>query len=315
MKKNWIYQNKIKVILGTLFFIFLLGGTYIYSQFYNFSDKTYRELERGRKSMKREHKISPLKDNISILIMGEDNSETREGEYGKNARSDALMVATINKETAAINLLSIPRDTRVYIPIKAKEDKIAHAHAFGGIDSTIDTVEKFLDIPVDYYIKFNFDSFLNLIDTIGGIDVDVPVTFTEQDSQDQADAIHLEKGYQHLNGEQALALTRTRHIDNDFMRGQRQLLVIEAIGNKILTINSLSKFNSILDTVSPHMSTNLSTTDMFSIAKTMMDHSPNINKRQIKCNDKYIDGIYYAQPDKESVQQISKDLKQELQKK
>ncbi|EEL70682.1 Transcriptional regulator, LytR [Bacillus mycoides] len=301
--------------MGTLFFISLLGGTYIYSQFYNFSDKTYRELERGRKSMKREHKISPLKDNISILIMGEDNSETREGEYGKNARSDALMVATINKETAAINLLSIPRDTRVYIPIKAKEDKIAHAHAFGGIDSTIDTVEKFLDIPVDYYIKFNFDSFLSLIDTIGGIDVDVPVTFTEQDSQDQADAIHLEKGYQHLNGEQALALTRTRHIDNDFMRGQRQLLVIEAIGNKILTMNSLSKFNSILDTVSPHMSTNLSTTDMFSIAKTMMDHSPNINKRQIKCNDKYIDGIYYAQPDKESVQQISKDLKQELQKK
>ncbi|MGA4466882.1 LCP family protein [Bacillus bombysepticus] len=313
MKK--VGSAKIRVILGILFFIFLLGGTYIYSQFYNFSDKTYRELERGRKSMKREHKISPLKDNISILIMGEDNSETREGEYGKNARSDALMIATINKETATINLLSIPRDTRVYIPIKAKEDKIAHAHAFGGIDSTIDTVEKFLDIPIDYYIKFNFDSFLSLIDTIGGIDVDVPVTFTEQDSQDQADAIHLEKGYQHLNGEQALALTRTRHIDNDFMRGQRQLLVIEAIGKKILTMNSLSKFNSILDKVSPHMSTNLSTTDMFSIAKTMMDHSPNINKMQIKCSDKYIDGIYYAQPDKKSVQQISKNLKQELQKK
>ncbi|MGD6985887.1 LCP family protein [Bacillus thuringiensis] len=315
MKKNWIYQNKIKVILGTLFFIFLLGAMYIYSQFNNFSDKTYSELARGSKSMKREHKISPLKDNISILIIGEDNSETREGEYGKNARSDALMVATINKETAAINLLSIPRDTRVYIPIKEKEDKIAHAHAFGGIDSTVDTVEKFLDIPVDYYIKFNFDSFLSLIDAIGGIDVDVPVTFTEQDSLDQADAIHLDKGYQHLNGEQALALTRTRHIDNDFMRGQRQLLVIEAIGNKILTMNSLSKLNRILDAVSPHMSTNLSTTDMFSVAKTMMSHSPNINKMQIKCNDSYIDGVYYAQPDKENVQQISKDLKQELQKK
>ncbi|MFE4762896.1 LCP family protein [Bacillus mycoides] len=104
-------------------------------------------------------------------------------------------------------------------------------------------------------------------------------------------------------------MTRSRHIDNDFMRGQRQLLVIEASGKKILTMNSLSKLNSILDEVSPHMSTNLSTTDMFSIAKTMMDHSPNINKRQIKCDDKYIDGIYYAQPDIESVQRISKDLK------
>ncbi|WP_370458162.1 LCP family protein [Bacillus sp. AR18-7] len=128
------------------------------------------------------------------------------------------------------------------------------AHAFGGVDATIDTVENFLDIPIDYYVKFNFDSFLNLIDTIGGIDVDVPITFIEQDSQDQVDAIHVEKGYQHLNGEQALALARTRHIDNDFMRGKRQQLVIEAIGKKLLSMNSLSKFNSIIDKVSPHMS-------------------------------------------------------------
>ncbi|MBE7102713.1 LytR family transcriptional regulator [Bacillus cereus] len=314
MKKNWLYKNKIKLTFGSLFVFLLLGGTYIYSQFDSFNDKTYRELDRGRKSMKREHKISPLKDNISILIMGEDNSETREDEYGKNARSDALMLATINKENASINLVSIPRDTRVYIPGKEKKDKIAHAHAFGGIDGTIATVEKFLDIPVDYYVKFNFDSFLNLIDTIGGIDVDVPVTFTEQDSQDQVDAIHLEKGYQHLNGEQALALTRTRHIDNDFMRGQRQQLVIEAIGKKLVTMNSLSKFNDILDRVSPHMSTNLTTTNILSVASTMTGKSPEIIKQQIKCSDQYIDGIYYAQPDIESVQQISKDLKLILQK-
>ncbi|WP_130068833.1 LCP family protein [Bacillus albus] len=315
MKRNWLYQNKVKLCFCTLFIFLLSGGIYIYSQINNFQDKTYRELERGRKSMKREHNISPLKDNISILIMGEDNSETREGEYGENARSDALMLATINKEDASINLVSIPRDTRVYIPIKDKKDKIAHAHAFGGVDSTINTVEKFLDIPVDYYVKFNFDSFLKLIDTIGGIDVDVPVTFTEQDSQDQADAIHLEKGYQHLNGEQALALTRTRHIDNDFMRGQRQQLVIEAIGKKLLTMNSISKFNSILDKVSPHMSTNLTTTNILSIAGTMMGKSPMIKKQQIKCSDKYINGIYYAQPDIENVQKISHDLKQILKKK
>ncbi|KFM95081.1 cell envelope-related transcriptional attenuator domain protein [Bacillus clarus] len=104
--------------------------------------------------MKREHKIFPLKDNISILVMGEDNSETRAEEYEKNARSDALMLATINKDNASINLVSIPRDTRVYLPMKEKEDKIAHAHVFSRIDGTIDTVEKFLDVPVDYYIKF-----------------------------------------------------------------------------------------------------------------------------------------------------------------
>ena len=67
-------------------------------------------------------------------------------------------------------------------------------------------MERFLNVPVDYYVKFNFESFVQIVDSIGGIDIDVPVTFTEQDSKDQAGMIHLEKGYQHLNGEQALHL-------------------------------------------------------------------------------------------------------------
>ncbi|WP_459502562.1 LCP family protein [Bacillus sp. C1] len=314
MKKNWFYQNKIKVILGTLFIFLFLGGSYIYSQFNHFNNKTYHGLERGRKSVKRINDISPLKNNISILIMGEDNSETREGEYGEKARTDALLLATIDKSDSSVNLVSIPRDTKVYIPTKDKADKIAHAHAFGGIDSTVDTVEKFLDIPVDYYIKFNFDSFLNLIDIIGGIDVDVPVTFTEQDSKDTPDAIHLKKGYQHLNGEQALALVRTRHIDNDFMRGKRQQLVIEAIGKKLVNIKSLGKFEEILDQVSPHVATNLSTMDLLSIAGTMMGKPVTITKQQIKCNDNYTNGIYYAQPDPKSVREISQTLKQVLEK-
>ncbi|MGE7876484.1 LCP family protein [Peribacillus muralis] len=315
MKKNGYKKNGFRILLFTLIACLLLGGTYIYSQFYDFTSHTFRELERGSKSNKREQMISPLKDNISILIIGEDTSETRENGDGTNARSDALLLATINKQDTIINLVSIPRDTRMYIPIKDKEDKIAHAHAFGGIEGTIDTVENFLDIPVDYYIKFNFDSFLSLVDTIGGIDVDVPVTFTEQDSQDKAGAIHLEKGHQHLSGEQALALTRTRKIDNDFFRGQRQQLVIEAIGKKVLSLNSIGKMNDILDEVGPHTSTNLSAKNILTIASTLMGKSIEFNKQQIKCNDEYINGIYYAIPDIENVKEISREINQVLQKK
>ena len=103
-------------------------------------------------------------------------------------------------------------------------------------------MERFLNVPVDYYVKFNFESFVQIVDSLGGIDIDVPVTFTEQDSKDQAGMIHLEKGYQHLNGEQALALARTRKIDSDAMRGQRQQLVIEAIAKKRCLSNQLAKW-------------------------------------------------------------------------
>ncbi|HHT7189397.1 LCP family protein [Bacillus cereus group sp. Bc222] len=313
MKKDWFSQNKIRITFFILFVFIFWGGIYIYSQLNEFSDKTYQELERGSKSVKRVDQISPLKDNISILIMGEDNSETREDGYGKNARTDALLLAAMDNSNGSVNLVSIPRDTKVYIPIKEKADKIAHAHAFGGVDSTVDTVEKFLDIPIDYYIKFNFDSFLNLIDVIGGIDINVPITFTEQDSHDTPDAIHIQKGYQHLNGEQALALARTRHIDNDFMRGKRQQLIIEAISQKLVSLKSLSHFEEILDKVSPHIATNLNASDLLSIAKNMLGKQVKINKQQIKCTDNYTNGIYYAQPDRENIHEISKDFKRILQ--
>lgn len=147
------------------------------------------------------------------------------------------MLATLNEKEKSVKLLSIPRDSYVYIPERGYSDKITHAHYFGGVSSTLDTVEELLDIPVDYYVKMNFDAFMDVVDALGGIDVDVPVTFTEQNSKDKAGAIHLEKGYQELDGEQALALARTRKIDNDIERGKRQQLIMQAIMKK----QSLSK--------------------------------------------------------------------------
>ena len=96
----------------------------------------------------------------------------------------------------------------------------------------MEAVEKLLQVPVDYFVKFNFNSFTKIVDGLDGIEVDVPVEFTEQNSKDEPDAIHLKKDYK-INREEALALARTRHIDSDAMRGQRQQLVIEAILSKL----------------------------------------------------------------------------------
>lgn len=298
-----------------LLLIFLGAGGYffhIYGKAKAVASNAYSGLDRGDKSGKRETAVKPMTDNISVLIMGVDESEERAKTYGEATRTDALLLATINKDDKSVKLVSIPRDSRVYIESRGKEDKITHAHVFGGVDSTIDTVENFLNVPVDYYVKFNFESFIKIVDALGGIDVDVPVEFTEQNSKDEADAIHLEKGPQHLNGEEALALARTRHIDSDAMRGQRQQLVLEAIAEKALSIGSITKLGDIIEAVDDDIKTNLTFDDMMAITKNMMDEELNIENLQIQGEDQYIDGIYYYIPDEQNVNDISEELQQHL---
>lgn len=185
-------------ILIPLLIVAIGGGGYfshIYSKAKSIVNNAYSELSRGDKSDKREKAVKPMTDNISVLIMGVDESDIREKSYGSATRTDALLLATINKNDKSVKLVSIPRDTRVYIKSREKQDKITHAHVFGGVDSTIDTVENFLNVPVDYYVKFNFKSFIKIVDSLGGIDVNVPVEFTEQNSKDEPNAIHLKKAF------------------------------------------------------------------------------------------------------------------------
>ncbi|WP_410984628.1 LCP family protein [Bacillus cereus] len=314
-KRRFKKRRLLWFILIPLLIVTLGGGGYsfhIYSKAKSILNNAYAKLDRGDKSDKREKAVKPMTDNVSVLIMGVDESDLREKSYGKATRTDALLLATINKNDKSVKLVSIPRDSRVYIKSRDKHDKITHAHVFGGVDSTIDTVENFLDVPVDYYVKFNFKSFIKIVDSLGGIDVDVPVEFTEQNSKDEAGAIHLKKGRQHLNGEEALALARTRHIDSDYMRGQRQQLVLEAIALKALSINSINKIGSLLDAVENDLKTNLTFDDMMTISKNTMGSDLKMDKLQVKGTDEYIDGTYYYIPDEKNVQDITTTLQQHL---
>ena len=126
--------------------------------------------------------VDPKEDSVSILIMGVDDSKERN--FGDATRTDALILATFNVNDKSVKMVSIPRDSYVYIPEEKKKDKITHAHAFGGTEATIETVEELFDIPVDYFFKVNFNAFIDVVDALGGITVDVPITFTEQDSND-----------------------------------------------------------------------------------------------------------------------------------
>ena len=330
-KKN---KKKIKIIISAILFVLLIGGGYTWFLVNKASSavrNAAHDLARGDKSDLRDKAVKPITNNVSVLIMGVDESDVRGKEYGEAIRTDALLLATFNKDSKTVKLLSIPRDTYTYIPIEKKKDKITHAHAFGsakngkngGPQASIDAGEKLMNVPVDYFVKFNFKSFIKIVDDLGGVEVDVPVEFTEQDSNDNAEAIHLEKGVQKLNGEEALALARTRHIDSDAMRGQRQQLVIEAILKKLTSVGSVTKVGNIIDDINGQFVTNLTFDDMLSFYKYGSDSE--IEKLQIQGDDCYMakgddtcsksaggGRTYYYNPDKKELANVTNELRTHL---
>ncbi len=209
-----------------------------------------------------------IKEPFTVLLMGVDSEHDG---LDKDAafNGDSLMLITFNPNTLNTTVLSIPRDT--YVPIACfrnqKKNKITHA-AWQGVDCMERTIENFTGIEIDYYVKMNFKGVVDLVDALGGIQVDVPIEFCEQNS-DRAwgsSTICLSKGVQTLNGEQALALARHRKTLTlgDIQRGQHQQLVVQGMLNRLSTINSLDKVNSILNTISNNMDTNISTNQILS---------------------------------------------------
>ncbi|ALS78025.1 LCP family protein [Planococcus kocurii] len=255
--------------------------------------------------------VEPLTDNISILFIGVDDSEQRNQSDG-NIRSDALVLATLNNADKSIKLVSIPRDTYTFIPDAGKEDKITHAYALNGPSSTIESVEELLDVPVDYYLRMNFDAFIEVVDALGGIKVEVPYDITEQDENDSKNAIELKEGIQFLDGSEALALARTRHYDNDIERGKRQQMILESIMDRALSAGSITKYGDVFEAVGDNMKTDLSFQNMRALFEYAKDGKPDVETMTLDGYDDMSTGIYYWQLEQESLLEIQDVLQSHL---
>lgn len=307
-------KRKKRVITWILFpiiVVFLSAASYagfLYYKAQAVMGDSYNPLNR---ESKRSTQVNPEIDNISVLFVGIDDSKKRN--FQDSTRTDALMLATFNKDMKSVQLLSIPRDSLVYIPEKGYEDKINHAYGAGGIESTIETVEGLLDVPVDYYVKMNFDAFIDVIDALGGIEAEVPYTLNEKNSRDISNAIHLEPGYQELNGEEALALARTRKQDNDIERGKRQQDIIKAIMKKSVSVKSMHKYSDVIEAVGKNMETDLSFDEMTSFVDYLTaGRSLNVDTITLEGQDATIDGVYYYQLNEEELYEIQNNLKVHL---
>ncbi|MFD2044496.1 LCP family protein [Ornithinibacillus salinisoli] len=315
MTKNKIFKKRYWII-GCIILVIILsvsGGylTHLYIKTENMVNESQEEIIReSDKSQLRSEKVNPVQDNVSVLFLGIDTSEHRN--YGEKSRTDAIILATFNKQDHSVKLLTIPRDTYVYVPEVNYNTKINHAHFYGGPKATLETVEEFLHIPVDYYVRMNFDAFVEVVDALDGVMFDVPYEIIESDSHDQKKAIHLSPGYQKLNGEEALALARTRKYDSDVDRGKRQQEMIKAIVSKATSLTSVLKLSNIVDSIGDNLTTNLSFQEIRGFISYGLDKEINIDTLNFKGSGIYMDGAWFYKVEEESRKQIQQELNMHL---
>ncbi|AOV08543.1 LCP family protein [Sporosarcina ureilytica] len=301
---------KISLLVALTAFLSVVGyGVFLQKKATNAANRAYEALDDRTKSELREEAVEPLKDNVSILFIGVDESDKRKD--SGNPRSDALLVATLNNKEKTVKLLSIPRDSYVYVPSRGRQDKITHAHAFGGTKGTIDAVEGFLDIPIDYYVKMNFNAFIEVVDAVGGIDVEVPYDRIELDENDQR-TIELKKGLQHLDGQHALALARTRKLDSDVERGKRQQMILQAIMKEAFSVKSITKYGDVIDAIGDNMKTDMTFNEMKSFIEYVKGGIPEVTMLNLAGTDDMSTGIYYWMLDEEQLDDVKYELKSHL---
>ncbi|ATH62977.1 polyisoprenyl-teichoic acid--peptidoglycan teichoic acid transferase [Staphylococcus pasteuri] len=266
-----------------------------------------------RQSNLRSSKVNPEKDPISILFLGIDDNEGREknGQSLEHSRSDAMILSTFNQKKHQIRMLSIPRDTISYIPKVGYYDKITHAHAYGGPIAAMDSVEATMNVPVDYYARVNMKAFVEAVDELGGIYYDVPYNLNEPNSDDTG-RIKIKKGYQKLNGDEALAVARTRHHDSDLKRGQRQMDLIKILFKKAQTLDSFDKLDEVINIVGKNAKHNLTKSEIKSLSRMYLSDSVKMKKSQLEGDDDMLDGVYYYNPSISSIQKYSNILRTDL---
>lgn len=228
--------------------------------------------------------IAAGKENINILILGIGGP----GHDGPHL-TDTMLVASINKKDNKVAMISIPRDLLVDT-YKFGKQKINALNAYAeaekpgtGAKFVRDITQELLRVPIDYYARVDFAGFEKIIDAVGGIDIDVPRTFSDPlyprvENEAQTTTVTFEKGIQHMDGKTALIYSRSRHGNNDegsdFARSRRQQQIILAMKEKIVsseTLLSPAKVGEVLKILKEHIDTNVSVWEVIQLAKTYKD--------------------------------------------
>jgi LCP family protein required for cell wall assembly len=201
-------------------------------------------------------------DPFYMLLLG---SDVRPGET--QARADTIILARLDPAEKKVTLLSIPRDTRVEIPGYGT-NKINAASFLGGPSLMVETVSEFTGLPISHYAEVDFDGFKEVVDTMGGVQVDVPMDIYDPLAANyDASAYSVDAGPQTLDGKHALTFVRSRNFpDGDFTRMQNQQLFLRAVLKQMLSLSSALKVTQIVDSTVSHVTTDLGITEIAGLA-------------------------------------------------
>lgn len=310
-KKRRVRRLRVALFIILLLFLGIVGfGGYLAVQTMQAASESYNDLGREKSDL-RDTAVSISDDPVSVLLMGIEDYTTN----GDNGRTDTLMVATFSPNDENLKLVSIPRDTLVEIVGRGTEDKINHAHVFGGKEMTIETVENLLEIPIDYYATVNFDAFKNVVDVLDGITVDVPFNFQQNSDDPKAEKLQFYEGEMELDGRHALAYARMRKEDprGDIGRNERQQEVIQSMIEKALSLGTITKVDDLAREVGNNVETNIKISEGLGFLKQYSDfRASSIDKLSIETSSTRINGISYQIVDEEALHELQQELKDHL---
>ncbi|MGM0607146.1 MAG: LCP family protein [Candidatus Muiribacteriota bacterium] len=237
-----------------------------------------------------------------ILVLGTDKDEK-----GKS-RSDTMMLVFVNTYTKQIQIISIPRDTKVHLEEKGRR-KINAAYVYHGIEGTKDTVENLLKVDINHYVTVDLDGFINLIDILGGIQIDVQEDMYYVDKAGEL-YIDIEKGKQTLDGRQAMHYVRYRdRIYADIGRIERQQKFIKKVLNKAKEIGIIWKIPAIIQELYQNIETDMGISELLNIGKRFraFDFSE-VKIDMLPGEPKYIEKISYYVMDEEATKKMIEDV-------
>lgn len=254
-KKKKKKRGFLRTVATVLIFAFLFSSVFIFV-FAAASGYTRNDLDKNEYIGAFDVKSSPLVSNI--LLMGVD------GSADSSSRSDSMILVSLDYKHFKIKLTSFLRDSWVEIPSKDKKAKLNAACTYGGPQLVVDTIEYNFGVDIDHYVMVDFDMFTSIIDSLGGIDVEVTekeakfINRTTRHTVDHGDSVH-------LNGAEALVYCRIRKLDSDYMRTYRQRKVITALIGQAKSAG-IGKLFSTMQDVFPMIQTDMSAAEITGLA-------------------------------------------------
>lgn len=271
-------KKMLKIILAIVVVLIAIIGYFIWDVFSRVSDmfdEVYTPVE-TEEMREPDQELVLGEDPFSILILGHDGG-----------RSNTIMVATVNPNLGYTYLVSIPRDTYAYLVGHGHRTRLGHAHSYGGVEMVVNTIQRFLDIPLDYFVTISDAGFPDLVDAVGGVRVynDTMAWHCWRSGND------FTLGYMDLDGTQAFHFAQMRWYDSDYGRQHRNRLVLEALLSEMAGVSVITRYQEVLEAAGRHLQTDVSLSDMFTISTRYTSALNNLVPLQLQGYGQMINGM------------------------